>query len=98
MYFVIKWSGWGLLVIPLMLVGLVFGVVVQELFDGTPQVTDPGWVVGFLVSAVLIRVIGRRLNRFANMHTLYDVPMQHWSWLGVTCSVLTLGIVILLRV
>ncbi|GAA0522894.1 hypothetical protein GCM10011581_38620 [Saccharopolyspora subtropica] len=97
MYFVIKWSGWGPLVIPLMLVGVVFGAAAQELFGGTPLVTDTCWVLGFLVSAVLIRTIGRRLNRFGTRHTLYDVPMQHWSWLAVTCSVLALGIVILVR-
>ncbi|MGP4015886.1 hypothetical protein [Saccharopolyspora sp. 5N708] len=97
MYFVIKWSGWGPLVIPLMLLGLVFGVVVQELFDGTPMITDPAWVTGFLISAVLIRTIGRRLNRYGDLHTLYDIPMQHWWWLGLTCAALTLGLVILIR-
>jgi hypothetical protein len=80
-----------------MLVGLAIGSVGQELFNGTPLVTDTGWVAGFAVSAVLIRVIGRRLNACGDLHTLYDMPMQHWWWLGVACSALTPGIVILIR-
>lgn len=92
MWFVVKWSGWGLLVLPLMVLGVAFGAVVQELFDGHPLVTDTGWVVGFLISAALIRYAGNRLHG-----TLYDVPMRGYAWLGVTCAVLTLAIVVLFR-
>jgi hypothetical protein len=79
----IKWSKAGLLVIPLMLVGLAIGSVGQELFNGTPLVTDTGWVAGFAVSAVLIRVIGRRLNACGDLHTLYDSRCSTgggWAW------------------
>lgn len=94
---VIRWTGAGILVVPLMLVGVAFGTVVQNLFDGTPAVTDTAWVAGFLLSAVLIRVIGSRLNAYGNRHTLYDSPMQSFWWLGLACALITLGIVILVR-
>ena len=94
----VKWSGAGCLVIPLLLAGVVVGAVVQEAFDGKSLITDSGWVAGFVISAVLIRVIGNRLNRYGNEHTLYDSPMQSYVWLAVACAVLTLGLVIVFRV
>ncbi|MEU0468993.1 MULTISPECIES: hypothetical protein [Amycolatopsis] len=93
----VRWSGAGCLVGPLLLLGLIAGAVVQNLFDGHSLVTDIGWVAGFVLSAVLIRVIGRRLNRHGNLHTLYDSPMQSYMWLAVACAVLTLGIILLFR-
>ncbi|WP_020422177.1 hypothetical protein [Amycolatopsis sp. ATCC 39116] len=93
----VRWSGAGCLVGPLLLLGLIAGAVVQNLFDGHSLVTDIGWVAGFVLSAVLIRVIGRRLNRHCNVHTLYDSPMQSYMWLAVACAVLTLGIILLFR-
>ncbi len=94
----VSWSGAGCLVGPLLLAGLAVGVVFQEVFDGNQLVTGIAWVAGFVLSAVLIRVIGTRLNRFGNTHTLYDVPMQSYVWLAVVCAVLALGVVVLAAV
>ncbi|SFA83004.1 hypothetical protein SAMN05216266_101697 [Amycolatopsis marina] len=94
----VRWTGAGCLVFPLLLAGLVFGAVVQEVFDGKSLITDAGWAMGFVLSAVLIRLIGTRLNRYRDEHTLYDSPMQSYVWLAATCAVLALGVVILARV
>jgi len=73
------------------------GVVFQEVFDGKTLITDIAWVAGFVLSAILIRVIGRRLNRYGTVHTLYDSPMEGYAWLAIACAVLTLGLVLLIR-
>ncbi|KZB87639.1 hypothetical protein [Amycolatopsis regifaucium] len=93
----VKWSGAGCLVGPLLLLGLAVGVVFQGLFDGKTLVTDIAWVAGFVLSAILIRVIGRRLNRYGTVHTLYDSPMEGYAWLAIACAALTLGLVLLIR-
>ncbi|ASR34455.1 hypothetical protein BAY61_05010 [Prauserella marina] len=82
---------------PLLLLGLIVGVVVQDVFDGMRLITDVGWVAGFLISAVLIQSVGRRLNRQSNRHTLYDSPMQNYWWLAFVCAILAAGIVLLTR-
>ncbi|WET78498.1 hypothetical protein P3102_31305 [Amycolatopsis sp. QT-25] len=93
----VKWTGAGCLVGPLLLLGLGVGVVFQEVFDGRQLITDIAWVAGFALSAILIRVIGRRLNRYGTAHTLYDSPMEGYAWLAIACAALTLGLVLLIR-
>ncbi|MGC7095026.1 hypothetical protein ACPZ19_10200 [Amycolatopsis lurida] len=93
----VSWSGAGCLVGPLLLLGLAVGVVGQEVFDGNAVVTGIGWIGGFALSAVLIRVIGRRLNRYGTRHTLYDSPLQSYWWLAFACAVPAAGIVLLVN-
>ncbi|MFD8497456.1 hypothetical protein [Amycolatopsis sp. NPDC059657] len=93
----VKWSGSDCLLGPLLVLGLIVDVVVQGLFDGKQLVTDIGRVAGFVLSAILIRMIGRGLNRRGTKHTLYDAPMQNYWWLAMTCVVLTLALVLVLR-
>lgn len=93
----VRWSGAGCLVGPLLLLGLTVGVVSQGVFNGNRVLAEIGWVAGFVLSAVLIRTIGNRLNRKGDVHTLYDSPMQNYMWLAIACAGLTLGMLLLFR-
>ncbi|GAA2497025.1 hypothetical protein [Streptomyces gobitricini] len=81
--FVVIWSGWGILVVPLAGAGLAVGIALGQLFGGSLLAEDIGMVTGCLVATALIRVVGQRLNRWDDHHRFFNVPMQHWAWGGV---------------
>ncbi|MEV0819903.1 hypothetical protein [Nonomuraea rubra] len=72
----IVWTGLGLLIVPLLMgAGLVGAVVLESL------VGPIGTTVGLLISAVLLVVVGRTVNRDGHEHSLYGIPVQHWAWI-----------------
>ncbi|MGW0778479.1 hypothetical protein ACWD01_33730 [Streptomyces sp. NPDC002835] len=81
--FVLIWSGWGILVLPLAGLGIAAGVALGALLGGSLLAEDIGLIVGCLVSAVAIRLVGRKLNDGHDHHRFFNVPMQHWAWGGV---------------
>lgn len=92
--FVVLWSGWGILVLPLAGAGVAVGIALGRLLGGSPLAQDIGLVVGCLVAATLIRVVGVRLNEFREDHRFFNVPMQHWAWGGVLFAVAGLAIMV----
>lgn len=93
----IWWTGRGIFVLPMLGLGFVIGIVGQGLFDGHTVITDILWPLGFVISAVVLRVVGRRLNYGGNGHRLMEIPVQHWAWFSVAFAVVALFIVYLLR-
>lgn len=88
----IIWTGWGILVPVLLALGIGgTGALGEEFLP--PEASTYGFVAGALISAVLIYLIGRKLNKpeqgfhpktgepvvYRNRHTFFFVPMQYWG-------------------
>ncbi|MBE2998839.1 hypothetical protein IDM40_08995 [Nocardiopsis sp. HNM0947] len=88
----IIWTGWGILVPGFILLGAAgLGLAAEGTFGG-----DAGFfgaATGILLSAVLIFLVGRKLNKpeqgfhpktgepvvYRNRHTFFFIPMQYWA-------------------
>jgi hypothetical protein len=85
--FVVIWTGWGILVLPLAGLGIAVGIGLGAALGGSLLAQDIGLIVGCLVSALAVRLVGRRLNDGHDTHRFFNVPMQHWAWGGVMFAV-----------
>jgi len=52
---------------------------------------------GFLLAGTISLLAGLRLNRVANLHTTYFIPLQYWGLLQGLCGVVILVLVGLKR-
>jgi len=88
----IIWTGWGILVPLFITLGAGgVGLLAEELFG--VGAGSNGALVGALLAAFAIFLLGRRLNKpeqgyhpktgepvvYRNRHTFFFVPMQYWS-------------------
>lgn len=81
--FILIWSGWGILVLPLAGVGIGVGFALGAALGDWRLAQDVGLIAGCLVAAALIHVVGWKLNKEHDTHRFFHVPMQHWAWAGV---------------
>lgn len=98
---VIIWKGWGILVV--VIVGVSIGIF-GSLFAVFSEDEFPplGAALGFAVAAVVIYLLGQRLNAphpgyhpktgepvtYRNGHNLFFIPMQYWAFVSLGVSLL----------
>lgn len=103
----IVWSGWGILVVPLVVVTVgIFGFA-----TGAAGLNEVGGIIaGFLVAAPLTWLLGQKLNGpdasrtlvdpetgeavvLRRRHSLFFIPVQYWS---IPCVILAVVLLALL--
>jgi hypothetical protein len=101
----IRWTGWGILAFFVWLASLMFGIggAVVLFTDDTSKhrlaIGVAGAIVGSLVGALVVRLLGIALNRrrgpggswvWTDRHTIYDVSVEDFWWYLLLGAVLAL--------
>ncbi|MBI4129976.1 hypothetical protein HY468_01525 [Candidatus Roizmanbacteria bacterium] len=76
----IIWTGWGFLVF---VIGFGFALITQWLLSSLLG-NEESWMaaLGYLLSALVIWFVGKKLNSNTNktrLHTFFFIPFEYWA-------------------